>query len=391
MRARAVAGFLLASACAVVFTASPAVAAMKPSASATAARKKQSREKTEAAYRQAVEQKKRLATKLRSEKREIIKQEKAGLAQLERLDKDLSKLRSELRQFDDEIAATEAQREALQRQQKLTTAQVASASERLVVFMREWRQADEGDPVAEAAIGCAAGEADRLAAARQSRVEARRGEDSQREYLSQLKRLRQGRAGKALEQMAKRSQRSAFLQRLQQEKKENDRVLKETVQAQGRLEGIVSGFAEQRRRIRRVTPVPSSAHAGQLLWPVRGPVLRGFGRQKHPEFNATIYSSGYEIGAAPGTPVKAAEPGTVVFADWLQGFGRVMIIDHGGEFYTVYGHLEDFSVTVDRAVRRGTVIATLGDTGNLGSPSLYFEVRQGARALNPRNYLGLGE
>jgi septal ring factor EnvC (AmiA/AmiB activator) len=245
--------------------------------------------------------------------------------------------------------------------------------------------------VAEAAIGCASGEADRLAAARQSRVEARRGEDRQREYLGQLKRLRQGRAGKALEQLSKRRERSTFLLKLQQEKMDKDRILKETVQAQGRLEGIVAGFAEQRRRVRRASPVPSSSHAGQLLWPVRGPILRGFGRQKHAEFNATVYSSGYEIGSPVGTPVRAAEPGTVVFADWLQGYGRVMIIDHGGEFYTVYGHIEDFTVTVDQVVRRGTVIATLGDTGNLGSPSLYFEVRQGARALNPRNYLGSAE
>ena len=86
----------------------------------------------------------------------------------------------------------------------LTGAQAARSAERLVAFIREWRQADEENPVAEAAIGCASGEADRLAAARQSRVEARRGEDRQREYLGQLKRLRQGRAGKALEQLSKR-------------------------------------------------------------------------------------------------------------------------------------------------------------------------------------------
>ena len=73
----------------------------------------------------------------------------------------------------------------------------------------------------------------------------------------------------------------------------------------------------------------------------------------------------------------------------MQGFGRVMIVDHGSEFMTVYGHLSECSVTPGQRVARGAVIGTAGDTGTLGAPSLYFEVRpQGGRAENPRRYLG---
>ena len=131
-----------------------------------------------------------------------------------------------------------------------------------------------------------------------------------------------------------------------------------------------------------------TARVGQLLWPVKGPLLRRFGRQKHEAFNATVFSTGIEIKAKEGTPVRAAESGRVVFLDWLTGYGRVMIVDHGSSFHSLYGHLQDTAAGVGSRVNRGAVIGTVGDTGSLGAPSLYFEVRHYGQPADPRRYLG---
>jgi septal ring factor EnvC (AmiA/AmiB activator) len=107
----------------------------------------------------------------------------------------------------------------------------------------------------------------------------------------------------------------------------------------------------------------------------------------HSEFNAVVYSSGLEIAAREGTVVRAAGSGRVVHSDWLEGYGRVMIVDHGNGLFTMYGHLQDVLVVTKQEVRQGMPIGTVGNTGSVGSPSLYFEVRDRGRAKDPRSYL----
>jgi septal ring factor EnvC (AmiA/AmiB activator) len=91
--------------------------------------------------------------------------------------------------------------------------------------------------------------------------------------------------------------------------------------------------------------------------------------------------------AAAGLPVRAVAGGRVRYAGWFRGYGRLVILDHGGGYYTVSGHLAELRVAVGDAVASGAEIGTVGDTGSLSGPRVYFEIRRGAEALDPREWL----
>ena len=124
-----------------------------------------------------------------------------------------------------------------------------------------------------------------------------------------------------------------------------------------------------------------------LSWPVNGRVTMQYGSRIHPVFKTKIFNSGIDIQAASGTPVKAAGPGEVLYQGWLRGFGQVVIIDHGGDLSTVYAHLGGTSVREGAAVKAGTVIGRVGNTGTDSEYGLHFEVRRNGSAVNPMNFL----
>jgi septal ring factor EnvC (AmiA/AmiB activator) len=88
-----------------------------------------------------------------------------------------------------------------------------------------------------------------------------------------------------------------------------------------------------------------------------------------------------------GTPVRAVAAGVVRFAGWFQGYGRMVILDHGGGYFTVSGHLERVDVERGDAVAAGEVFGSAGETGSLAGPRLYFEIRRGGEPLDPAEWL----
>ena len=138
-------------------------------------------------------------------------------------------------------------------------------------------------------------------------------------------------------------------------------------------------------------PAPGAGIPSQpvnsLAWPVNGTVTMQYGSRVHPTFKTKIFNSGIDIKAAPNTPVKAAGPGEVLYQGWLRGFGQVVIIDHGNDLSTVYAHLSGASVREGAAVKTGTVIGRVGNSGTDSEYALHFEVRKKGSAQNPMNYL----
>lgn len=126
--------------------------------------------------------------------------------------------------------------------------------------------------------------------------------------------------------------------------------------------------------------------AGTMSWPVPGRVEARFGRQASSRFGTMVNRNGIDIGADPGAPVKAVEKGTVAYADAFAGFGRVVILDHGGKFYTLYGHLASVDVSKGAAVEAGDDLGTVG-MAPAGTASLYFEVRIDGRPADPVQWL----
>ena len=119
---------------------------------------------------------------------------------------------------------------------------------------------------------------------------------------------------------------------------------------------------------------------------------RDFRKVVDAEFRTETFRTGVEFDAAVGDSVRAVAPGQVRFADWFRGYGKLVIVDHGDQYFTVSGHLSEIFVSVGDVVAEGDTIGSAGATGSLTGPSLYFEIRRGSRPPDPADWLegGLG-
>jgi septal ring factor EnvC (AmiA/AmiB activator) len=126
------------------------------------------------------------------------------------------------------------------------------------------------------------------------------------------------------------------------------------------------------------------APRGQAFWPVRGSILHRYGEQLQGE----LRWKGIVIAAGEGTEVKAIADGRVILADWLQGYGLVVVVEHGKGDMSLYGYNQSALVNVGTQVRAGQAIALVGNSGGQGRPSLYFEIRRQGQAVNPQPWLG---
>ena len=124
--------------------------------------------------------------------------------------------------------------------------------------------------------------------------------------------------------------------------------------------------------------------AGQLLWPVHGSIEHRFGEQLQGE----LRWKGLVINAPEGREVKAVADGRVLMADWLQGYGLVVVIEHGKGDMSLYGYNQSALVSVGAQVKAGQPVALVGTSGGRGTPSLYFEIRRQGQAVNPLPWLG---
>jgi septal ring factor EnvC (AmiA/AmiB activator) len=126
---------------------------------------------------------------------------------------------------------------------------------------------------------------------------------------------------------------------------------------------------------------------GRLAWPADGRVVAEYGPQVNPRFGTKTFRNGIDIEAIEGSNIAAVFPGHVVYTGWFRGYGNLIIVDHGGEYYTVYAHAADIRVTEGDEVKQGQIIGTVGDTGSLQGPRLYFEVRHEGKPQDPTQWL----
>lgn len=127
-----------------------------------------------------------------------------------------------------------------------------------------------------------------------------------------------------------------------------------------------------------------SALKGRLRWPVKGELSGRFGSPR-AEGGATW--KGVFIRATPGAEVRVVADGEVAYADWLRGFGNLIIVDHGGEYMSIYGNNESLLRTPGQKVRAGDAIASVGATGGAEETGLYFELRYRGQAVDPMKWM----
>ncbi len=131
-----------------------------------------------------------------------------------------------------------------------------------------------------------------------------------------------------------------------------------------------------------------AALAGSLPRPVPARIVAPFGRVIDEEFGTETFRKGVEFGAPAGDSVTSVAPGAVRFAGWFRGYGRIVIVDHGEGYFSVSGHLDEIFVEAGDLVKRGDTLGTVGETGSLSGPSLYFELRASGEPLDPEGWFG---
>ena len=131
------------------------------------------------------------------------------------------------------------------------------------------------------------------------------------------------------------------------------------------------------------------ANSAPNLWPVEGQITGSFGERIDPFNGEGAFHSGVDISSYVGSPVMAPADGLVTFADFLGGYGRAVIVDHGHGISTRYGHLSSFAVTAGQHIQRGDTIGYVGLSGRSTGPHLHYEVRINDVPVNPYKYLRL--
>ena len=204
----------------------------------------------------------------------------------------------------------------------------------------------------------------------------RQSVDAQRRELTEVKEAVQKEAQKKRELLAS----------LREEKESRQRALKDLEQAALRLQKMIEELSRRSAgKSSKEAPAGSGLESmrGKLEWPVKGQLIGGFGKTKHHEFSTDVFRKGLEIEAPVGEEIRAVEKGKIVFADRFSGYGKMLIIDHGDRYYTVYAHLSDFLKKSGDPVKRGEAVALVGDSESLVGSKLYFEMRKDGRSIDP--------
>lgn len=159
------------------------------------------------------------------------------------------------------------------------------------------------------------------------------------------------------------------------------------------LEETLENLADGRDRssaAAKSEDTPFQSRRGRLKPPVSGRIAEDFGRQVEARFKTETFNRGVEFSARSGTEVRSVAPGHVRFAGWFSGYGQLVIVDHGDDYFTIFGHLKEIDVEPGSALAGGERIGASGETGSLEGPKLYFEIRHGDQPLDPREWLAMG-
>ncbi|HAA45523.1 MAG: peptidase M23B [Halomonas sp. 54_146] len=153
-------------------------------------------------------------------------------------------------------------------------------------------------------------------------------------------------------------------------------------QSREEAERVLRNIQAEMARLAEPTPTTHIVSTqGDLPWPVQGSISSHFNHRDGVHYNGIV------IQASAGTSVTAVHTGRVVFADWMRGFGNLLIIDHGDQVMTLHAHLQQFSARLGQQVNRGDEIGRVGVSGGQTRAALYFEVRRGGEPINPQRWI----
>ena len=352
---------------------------------------------------------------LRDEKRKAAEaraRETSLLADLDQVERQLADKQKQIARLDGRISRTQSEvaglRGEIQQLQKHRAGQEQALSRRLRAVYKMHAQGGAlplllsgDDPVARAVAvrhltSLAALDARLIQEYRgtSARLDDRRHrEETRRRELADLKSDAQREQADADRDAAKRR---GLLAKVRDERAYHERMVGELTEAARRLEAFIGDLQAKQRRLARVPPpkggiappgVGFGSLRGRLPWPTEGRISAAFGAQVHPRFGTRTFRNGVDIEANKGLDVAAVHGGHVIYTGWFKGYGNLVILDHDNEYYTLYAHMADIGVREGDDVRQGQRLGTVGDTGSLEGPRLYFEVRHQGKPLDPEQWL----
>jgi septal ring factor EnvC (AmiA/AmiB activator) len=352
---------------------------------------------------------------LRDEKRKAAEaraRETSLLADLDQVERQLADKQKQIARLDGRISRTQSEvaglRGEIQQLQKHRAGQEQALSRRLRAVYKMHAQGGAlplllsgDDPVARAVAvrhltSLAALDARLIQEYRgtSDRLDDRRHrEETRQRELADLKSDAQREQADADRDAAKRR---GLLAKVRDERAYHERMVGELTEAARRLEAFIGDLQAKQRRLARVPPpkggiappgVGFGSLRGRLPWPTEGRISAAFGAQVHPRFGTRTFRNGVDIEANKGLDVAAVHGGHVIYTGWFKGYGNLVILDHDNEYYTLYAHMADIGVREGDDVRQGQRLGTVGDTGSLEGPRLYFEVRHQGKPLDPEQWL----
>ncbi|HBA89154.1 MAG TPA: peptidase M23 [Geobacter sp.] len=216
--------------------------------------------------------------------------------------------------------------------------------------------------------------------------------------------IRRSMEAKKREIEQEKNRKATYLVKVRQDKQTYVASLKQLQANAGRLQSMIQRLEARSRKayspkVRskgpegsreaaapKSAPVPNQglgAQKGRLSLPVKGNIVERFGRHKHPDFDSFTVSNGISVAAPSGTAIHAIYDGEVIYADYFKGYGNMIIVDHGGGFFSLYAHASSVSKRVGSKVSKNEVLASVGDLDSAKGPMLYFEIRYQGKPVDP--------
>ena len=182
--------------------------------------------------------------------------------------------------------------------------------------------------------------------------------------------------------------RAALIRDVDQRRDLASQLVAELRQAHDCLQRTISAMVLNPAGAGAIDPsaLPIRPFRGALPWPIAGRVALGFGPQKNPRFGTSTVQAGIEIAGDDGARVAAVHGGRVVYAELFAGYGQLVIVDHGGEAFSLYGYLGTLAVAKGATVSAGQALGTVGG-GPSGEGTLYFELRIDGQPVDPVQWL----
>lgn len=303
-----------------------------------------------------------------------------------------------MRDLDQRIRTGAARIERLQGEGQALRAQRERLATRLAEHLRAaWRTAGQdplklllvdADPIVVARLGryhgyLAAARAEALRALGETASAAARNHDKRTGAQRELESARRAAAKEQSALLAQRKAQRRTVANLRAALADKGRERERLTRDQQRLQQLVVEIAD-RAKGEATPPPPALRASGGLVWPIQGRVTRRFGQARA---GGRMRWQGIHLQAALGADVRCVSGGKVVFADWLRGFGMLLIVDHGGGRLSLYGHADALFKRVGERVEAGEVIAAAGSSGGQAETGLYFEVRQNGKPMDPLAWL----